>query len=163
MVFLSAVRTQSDTQATMNDMSLREFSRKVLRDALEKVGDHRYEFDDAELIEDRFPRDADVWKEMVAYLGDRVLGKQFSEYDFSTVKTFDVLLKVIEDIMARRSFGHLCAYNRLNVSMSRQKKLLAVVGDERLAAGDLAEKYIPGIVEFRKLCNRPGEGRFING
>lgn len=163
VVFLSAVRTQSDTQAAMNDMSLREFSRKVLRDALEKVGDQRYEFDDAELIEDRLSRDADVWKEMVAYLGERVLGKQFSEYDFSTVKTFDVLLKVIEDIMARRSFGHLCAYNRLNVSMSRQKKLLAVVGDERLAAGDLAEKYIPGIVEFRKLCNRPGEGRFING
>lgn len=163
VVFLSAVRTQSDSQTAMNDISTREFSRKLLQDALEKVSDYRYEFDDAEVIEDRLSRDSDVWKELVAYIGDRVLGKQFSEYDFSSVKTFGDLLKVIEDIMARRSFGHLCAYNRLNVSMSRQKKLLAVVGDERLAVGDLAEKYIPGIVEFRKLCNSVGEGRFING
>ena len=92
-----------------------------------------------------------------------MLGKAFLEYDFGKIKKFDELFKVIEDIMARKSFGHLCAYNRLNVSMSRQKKLLVMVGDDKLATGTLAETYIPGIVEFRKLCNNSQDGRFIDG
>lgn len=163
VVFLSAVRTQSDAQAAMGEMSLRVFSKQILLDALEKVSDIQYAFSDNDIIDDRLSRDSEDWKSLVAFLGDKMLGKPFLEYDFSKIKTFANLYKVIEDILARKSFGHLCAYNRLNVSMSRQKRLLVVVGDDRLAAGELAESYIPGIVEFRKLCNRPGDGRYIDG
>lgn len=163
VVFLSAVRTQSDAQSAMADMPLREFSQQILVQAIEKNSDQKFAFDVNDLVADKMPSESDVWKGMVEDLGGRILGKPFLEYDFSKVKTFNDLYKVIEDILARKSFGHLCAYNRLNVSMSRQKKLLVVVGDDRLAEGKLAEAYIPGIVEFRKLCNRPGEGRFIDG
>jgi hypothetical protein len=52
---------------------------------------------------------------------------------------------------ARGLFGHLCLYNRLNVSMSRQKKLLVVVGDAALAANDLAREFIPGLVDFYEM------------
>jgi AAA domain len=53
---------------------------------------------------------------------------------------------------AQRLFGHLCLYNRLNVSMSRQKKLLVAVGDPALVTGDLAAEYIPGLVDFHQLA-----------
>ena len=164
VVFLSVVRTQSDAQAKMGAMPLREFSKRFLGGALEEVSENKYEFSDENLVDELFPHDSDVRKELFAYLGDRGrLGKPFLEYDFSKVDTFEELYKVIEDVLARKAFGHLCAYNRLNVSMSRQKKLLVVVGDDRLVDGKLAETYIPGIVEFKKLCYKPGEGKFING
>lgn len=54
------------------------------------------------------------------------------------------------------SFGHLCLYNRLNVSMSRQKKLLVVAGDSSLLKSALAEKFIPGLVDFHRLCKAEG-------
>jgi hypothetical protein len=46
------------------------------------------------------------------------------------------------EIEARISFGHLCLYNRLNVSMSRQKKLLVVAGDFGLLQSDLAKEFV---------------------
>jgi len=61
-----------------------------------------------------------------------------------------------DEIEAQFAFGHLCLYNRLNVSMSRQKKLLVVAGDSNLLQGDLAEKFIPGLVDFHRLCKTEG-------
>ncbi|MDE2427132.1 MAG: AAA family ATPase [Burkholderiales bacterium] len=57
---------------------------------------------------------------------------------------------------AQFCFGHLCLYNRLNVSMSRQKKLLVVVGDAGALQNQLAEDFIPGLVDFLQLCRREG-------
>ena len=57
---------------------------------------------------------------------------------------------------ARALFGHLCLYNRLNVSMSRQKKLLVVVGDMGLLQSELAADFVPGLVDFLKLCYEQG-------
>ena len=54
------------------------------------------------------------------------------------------------------SFGHLCLYNRLNVSMSRQKKLLVVAGDCGLVENNLAAEFIPGLVDFLQLCKTEG-------
>ena len=53
---------------------------------------------------------------------------------------------------ARAVFGHLCLSNRLNVSMSRQKRLLVAVGDPALVEHPLASEFIPGLVEFRRLA-----------
>ncbi|MBC2771007.1 DEAD/DEAH box helicase [Pusillimonas minor] len=57
---------------------------------------------------------------------------------------------------AQFCFGHLCLYNRLNVSMSRQKKLLVVVGDAGALQNQLAEDFVPGLVDFLQLCRRKG-------
>ena len=53
---------------------------------------------------------------------------------------------------AMRVFGHLCLSNRLNVSMSRQKKLLVVVGDPALVNHPLADEYIPGLADFYRVA-----------
>ena len=55
-------------------------------------------------------------------------------------------------LQARGLFGHLCLYNRLNVAMSRQKKLLVAVGDPSLVTHDLAADHIPGLVDFYRLA-----------
>ncbi len=57
---------------------------------------------------------------------------------------------------ARGLFGHLCLYNRLNVSMSRQKKLLVVVGDAGSLQNQLAADFVPGLVDFLQLCRSEG-------
>jgi superfamily I DNA/RNA helicase len=57
---------------------------------------------------------------------------------------------------AQFCLGHLCLYNRLNVSMSRQKKLLVVVGDAGALQNQLAEDFVPGLVDFLQLCRREG-------
>ena len=57
---------------------------------------------------------------------------------------------------ARGLFGHLCLYNRLNVSMSRQKKLLVVVGDAGSLENQLAADFVPGLVDFLQLCRSEG-------
>ncbi|HOD20420.1 MAG TPA: AAA domain-containing protein [Candidatus Fermentibacter daniensis] len=61
-----------------------------------------------------------------------------------------------EELQARRLFGHLCLYNRLNVAMSRQKKLLVVAGDSGLLSTELAARHIPGLVNFYLLCRTEG-------
>jgi len=57
---------------------------------------------------------------------------------------------------ARGLFGHLCLYNRLNVAMSRQKKLLVVVGDAGALRNQLAADFVPGLVDFLHLCQSEG-------
>lgn len=64
-----------------------------------------------------------------------------------------------DEMEARISFGHLCLYNRLNVSMSRQKKLLVVAGDSKLLQGEIAREFVPGLVDFLQLCK--SEGRVL--
>lgn len=61
-----------------------------------------------------------------------------------------------EQKQAQRLFGHLCLYNRLNVAMSRQKRLLVVAGDSSLLSIELAEAFIPGLVDFYDLCQKEG-------
>ena len=90
---------------------------------------------------------------------DSFQGMEFDVVFLSTVRTVPQHWKPATDDreeQAQSLFGHLCLYNRLNVSMSRQKKLLVVVGDPSLLEGDLAAEFIPGLVDFHKLCCEQG-------
>jgi len=61
-----------------------------------------------------------------------------------------------DERLQRRIFGHLMSENRLCVGMSRQKKVLAVVGDSSLIDTKIAGKAVPALHEFYKLCRRKG-------
>lgn len=90
---------------------------------------------------------------------DSFQGMEFDVVFLSTVRTVPQPWKSATDDREKQAqslFGHLCLYNRLNVSMSRQKKLLVVVGDPGLLEGDLAAEFIPGLVDFHKLCREQG-------
>lgn len=52
----------------------------------------------------------------------------------------------------QKLFGHLMSENRLCVSMSRQKKVLAIVGDSTLANTQIAMDAVPALKNFYDLC-----------
>jgi superfamily I DNA and/or RNA helicase len=52
----------------------------------------------------------------------------------------------------RRKYGHLMLENRLCVAMSRQQRLLIVVGDAGMLRPDVAADVIPGLIRFHDLC-----------
>ncbi|MCD6346878.1 MAG: AAA family ATPase, partial [Bacteroidales bacterium] len=56
----------------------------------------------------------------------------------------------------RGVFGHLMSENRLCVSMSRQKKVLAIVGDGILANTHIAVDAVPALKNFYDLCHEQG-------
>lgn len=56
-----------------------------------------------------------------------------------------------------KSFGFLQLYNRLNVSMSRQKKLLVAAGDSSFFDTDSAREKVPGLADFLRLCREKGK------
>jgi DNA polymerase III delta prime subunit len=56
----------------------------------------------------------------------------------------------------QKLFGHLMSENRLCVSMSRQKKVLAIVGDGVLANTQIAVDAVPALKNFYNLCHEQG-------
>ncbi|PJX13386.1 AAA family ATPase [Halomonas sp. 141] len=56
----------------------------------------------------------------------------------------------------QKLFGHLMSENRLCVSMSRQKKALAIVGDGVLANSQIAVDAVPALKNFYDLCHEKG-------
>lgn len=56
----------------------------------------------------------------------------------------------------QKLFGHLMSENRLCVSMSRQKKALAIVGDEAFANTQIAVDAVPALKNFYVLCHEQG-------
>ena len=75
---------------------------------------------------------------------DSFQGREFDVVFLSLVRT------------ANKGFGFLKLYNRLNVSMSRQKKLLVAVGDAASYDTDSAWSQVPGLADFLSLCREKG-------
>ena len=75
---------------------------------------------------------------------DSFQGREFDVVFLSLVRT------------GNKGFGFLKVYNRLNVSMSRQKKLLVAVGDAAFYDTDAARQQVPGLADFLKLCREKG-------
>ena len=116
----------------------------------------------AELVKKQLGKSAGDDKKLRIGTVDSFQGMEFDVVILSMVRTMPENWKSRDDseeIQARRLFGHLCLYNRLNVSMSRQKKLLVVAGDPGLLQTQLAADHIPGLVDFHKLCQT--EGRIL--
>jgi hypothetical protein len=91
---------------------------------------------------------------------DSFQGMEFDVVFLSTVRTVSPEWRLKDSDrhkQARGLFGHLCLYNRLNVALSRQRKLLVLAGDPGLLQNELAEEFIPGLVDFLKLCQTEGE------
>jgi superfamily I DNA and/or RNA helicase len=62
-------------------------------------------------------------------------------------------------LLQTRAFGHLVSENRLCVSMSRQKKVLVVVGDAALAQSEICRDAVPALAAFYDLCKEEGKIR----
>lgn len=63
--------------------------------------------------------------------------------------------------LMQRKYGFLMYENRLCVAMSRQKKALICVGDSGMLKGNLAERAIPALTEYYKLCKESDYGKIL--
>ncbi len=114
-----------------------------------------------EQLEDGSLRIHDSWRTTRSDSGKLTERLRVGTVDAFQGKEFDVVLLSMtrsNDIAAdqpkllRRKYGHLMLENRLCVAMSRQKRLLIVVGDSGMLTGEQAAQAVPGLVRFLKLC-----------
>jgi hypothetical protein len=113
----------------------------------------------ADLIKQQLGHITDDDKKLRVGTVDSFQGMEFDVVFLSMVRTLPQGWKPRDndcEKQARGLFGHLCLYNRLNVSMSRQKKLLVVAGDVGSLQNQLAADFVPGLVDFLKLCREQG-------
>lgn len=90
---------------------------------------------------------------------DAFQGKEFDVVFLSIVRANDSVVsdqKVGSDRerLLNGKYGHLRLANRLNVAMSRQRKLLVAVGDKGMAEGSESEEAVPALNAFLKLCSK---------
>jgi hypothetical protein len=104
-------------------------------------------------VRDRWQRTADGRERLRVGTVDAFQGMEFDVVFLSLTRCNNVEVK--DEVTRRRRYGFLLLENRLCVAMSRQHRLLIVVGDPSMVAGPDAEASIPGLVAFRKLCEGP--------
>ena len=61
-----------------------------------------------------------------------------------------------DEKIKRGVFGHLMSENRLCVSMSRQKKVLVMVGDGELVQTEITREAVPALANYYDLCRKQG-------
>jgi superfamily I DNA and/or RNA helicase len=89
---------------------------------------------------------------------DAFQGKEFDVVLLSSVRTNRRnMIRSTDDPGVREAqlngkYGFLRLANRMNVAMSRQRKLLVVVGDLAITEGEEAREAVPSLVAFANLC-----------
>lgn len=115
----------------------------------------------SERLDDGSYRVKDAWRETRSEDGRLIERLRVGTVDAFQGKEFDVVflsmtrandLPVSDERSLRRKFGHLMLENRLCVAMSRQQRLLVVVGDSAMLRSEASEKALRGLVAFRELC-----------
>jgi hypothetical protein len=106
--------------------------------------------DDGELVV------GDAWRTTTDTHGEPGERLRIGTVDAFQGKEFDIVILSVtrsnriapnDETGKRRRLGHLLLENRLCVAMSRQKRLLIVVGDSSMATAE-----VPGLHDFLKLC-----------
>lgn len=93
---------------------------------------------------------------------DAFQGKEFDVVFLSVVRSSGQKLEGRADYeipeaferLASRKYGHLRSSNRLNVAMSRQRRLLIAVGDKGMFTGPSAKEAVPEMCAFLNLCDK---------
>jgi hypothetical protein len=124
----------------------------------------------AQTMDDGILKINDAWRERRDPFGklkerlrvgtvDAFQGKEFDVVFLSMTRSND--LSPSDKSLLRKKYGHLMLENRLCVAMSRQQRLLIVVGDPEMVRGDAAEEAIPSLAQFYHLCGGPHGVKFL--
>lgn len=108
------------------------------------------QFGEIHQIKNAFLHTSDGGERLRVGTVDAFQGKEFDIVLLSLVRSND--LTADDESSLHRKYGFLTLENRLCVAMSRQKKLLIVVGDAGMLTAKMAEKAIHGLVAFHQLC-----------
>jgi DNA polymerase III delta prime subunit len=90
---------------------------------------------------------------------DAFQGKEFDLVFLSIVRANAIVTSnkkesIEQEKLLNDKYGHLRLANRMNVAMSRQRKLLVAVGDKGMVEAPGAEEAIPALVAFLTLCGK---------
>lgn len=88
---------------------------------------------------------------------DAFQGKEFDIVLLSIVRANKINIasdfeEEAKEKLLNRKYGHLRLSNRMNVAMSRQRKLLIAVGSKEMANTEEAKNAVPALSNFLKLC-----------
>jgi hypothetical protein len=83
---------------------------------------------------------------------DAFQGKEFDIVLLSIVRTDAPLRGEDRELALTRKYGFLRVPNRMNVAMSRQRRLLIAIGDIALARAPETAEAAPGLAAFLDLC-----------
>lgn len=86
---------------------------------------------------------------------DAFQGKEFDVVILSMVRTLPSKVDPEDEDSLNRAYGFLRLDNRLNVAMSRQHRLLIMVGDSKMATHPAAPVAAPSISAFYEFCKEP--------
>ena len=104
-------------------------------------------------IRDEWRRTSDGRERLRVGTVDAFQGKEFDVVFLSLTRSNRIQVK--DEATRRRRYGFLLLKNRLCVAMSRQHRLLVVVGDPAMVASPEAESSVLELSAFRKLCEGP--------
>ena len=113
---------------------------------------------------DELRHDADGEERVRLHIGtvDAFQGKQFDIVLLSVTRSSRLTPRPEEhpgrpryDEWARRTYGHLMLSNRLCVAMSRQQRLLVVVGDDEMFTSPFAPESVAPLRDFHRMCAPP--------
>lgn len=90
---------------------------------------------------------------------DAFQGKEFDVVLLSITRSNHIA--VTDEESRRKRYGFLLLENRLCVAMSRQQRLLIVLGDPDMVRGEEAEQSVPALAAFAKLCEEGVHGRIV--
>lgn len=147
---------ESDSTITLGVITFYRAQAELILDYLMEIG-----------VADRDPETgvvgifSDQWKFTTNKSGDPVERLRVDTVDAFQGKEFDVsMLSTVRTpgkniAVADRAFGHLRIMNRLCVALSRQRKLLIVVGDRKsLVEHPLANTHIKPLCAFSEMCTK---------
>lgn len=104
------------------------------------------------------------WREGINQAGRAFERLRVGTVDAFQGKEFDIVFlsmtrcntrAATDEQSARRKYGFLTLENRLCVAMSRQTRLLVVVGAQKMLEETAAAQYVRGLVKFKELCEGP--------
>ena len=124
--------------------------RRQILDAMRRVDLTELDDEGGFRVRDRWRRTSDGRERLRIGTVDAFQGKEFDVVFLSLTRSNRVAVK--DEATRRRRYGFLLLENRLCVAMSRQHRLLVVVGDGAMATGPDAESSVPALCAFRTLC-----------
>lgn len=134
---------------------------------LKELSQHEYRISEQDdsggyRIRDEWSRTSDERERLRVGTVDAFQGKEFDVVLLSMTRSNQITANDLKAMRAR--FGFLLLENRLCVAMSRQKRLLIIVGDaDMVRHTPKEERSLQALSNFLELCEEGQNGAFIRG
>lgn len=150
---------KGDPDLSVGVISFYAAQRDAILEAMADGGLSELHEEDGYRIRDEWARARDGRERLRVGTVDAFQGKEFDVVLLSLTRSNRI--EVRDEESRRKCYGFLLLVNRLCVAMSRQQRLLVVVGDLEMAHGEEARQSVPALAAFAQLCEEGVHGRVV--